>query len=296
MDTVLWCAVGILVFIILLLLLKIRSLQMAAGEIEIAFAYRIHTDTNTLIDLSTADPHMRRLADRLNAELRLLREERRRYREGDRELKTAVTGLSHDLRTPLTAICGYLDLLAREDTSPKVKSYLAVIEGRCETMRQLTEELFRYSVILDSEEPVEKERVVLNQALEEAVAAFYAVLLEKGITPHITIPDTKVIRTLDRSALSRILTNLLNNAVKYSDGDLDITLTEAGEMHFTNKAPGLDEVQVGRLFDRFYTVADGRSATGLGLAIARTLVQQMGGSMDATYQAEKLTIRVCLPG
>ncbi len=295
MHIILWTIVILLSLIILLLLLKIRFMQIAAGEIEIAFAHRLTTDTNTLIDISTGDRYMRHLAARLNEELRTLRKERQKYRQGDRELKTAVTNLSHDLRTPLTALCGYLDLLHREDMSPATERYLAVMAERCETMRQLTEELFRYSVILSGEQPMEKEKTVINGVLEEVIGAFYGVLCDKNIEPVVLMPTEKVTRTLDRSSLSRVLTNLMTNAIKYTDGDLTIQLTPAGEMIFTNTATGLDVVQVGRLFDRFYTVSDGRGSTGLGLSIAKTLVQQMGGTIAAAYEGDRLSIRVWIP-
>ncbi len=106
------------------------------------------------------------------------------------------------------------------------------------------------------------------------------------------MPEKPVVRTLDRSALSRVFSNLLTNAVKYSDGDLDITLFETGEITFANTAPGLDEVQVGRLFDRFYTVEAARKSTGLGLAIARTLIEQMGGAIAARYEEGRLVIHI----
>ena len=100
---------------------------------------------------------------------------------------------------------------------------------------------------------------------------------------------------MDRAALSRIFSNLLNNAVKYSDGDLSITLSESGELVFTNSASGLDEVQVEKLFGRFYTVEAARHSTGLGLTIAKTLTEQIGGSIAATYRDGQLSICIVFP-
>lgn len=211
------------------------------------------------------------------------------------EFKDAITNISHDLRTPLTAIFGYLDLLEQEKTEDAVKRYIEIIRNRAEMLKQLTEELFRYSVILTAESNMEKESVTINSVLEESIAAFYTDLNERSITPNIQIPEEKVIRTLDRSALARVFSNLLNNAIKYSDGDLDITLLETGKIIFTNTASGLNEVQVGKLFDRFYTVEAARKSTGLGLAIAKTLIEQMNGTISAEYENNKLSICVFLP-
>ncbi|MCM1057766.1 MAG: HAMP domain-containing histidine kinase [Firmicutes bacterium] len=295
MEMWLWALLGIMAAIILALLIKIHLLQKAAREIETAFADRLMTDTNTLIDISTGDKYMRSLANAVNVQLRRLRGERRRFRQGDRELKNAVTNISHDLRTPITAICGYLDLLEQEDKSEAVKRYLEIIGNRTEILAQLTEELFRYSVIASNEENGLREPVAIGSILEESIAAFYTEINERGIVPDIKMPQSKVIRTLDPSALARVFSNLLSNAVKYSDGDLEITLSEKGEITFTNTASGLNEVQVGKLFDRFFTVEAARRSTGLGLSIARTLIEQMNGTISARYENGRLSVCIVLP-
>lgn len=98
---------------------------------------------------------------------------------------------------------------------------------------------------------------------------------------------------INKASLTRIFANLLNNAVKYSDGDLDITLSDMGEITFSNTAKTLSAVQVEQLFDRFYTVEVAHHSTGLGLSIARTLVERMGGEITAEYVVDRLTIRIC---
>lgn len=295
MSDWLWAAIGVMAVVIVALLVKISLLHKAAREIEEALADRLMTDTNTLIDISSRDRYLRSLAAGINVQLRKLRAQRLRYVQGDTELKNAVTNISHDLRTPLTAILGYLDLLEKEEKSEMMERYLGIIRNRAEILAQLTEELFRYSVILSAESDMTVETVLLGSVLEESVAAFYTALKERGIVPKIQIPEQKVARNLNRSSLARVLSNLLNNAVKYSDGDLEIRLTETGEIFFSNRAPGLNEVQVGKLFDRFYTVEAARNSTGLGLAIARTLVERMNGTIDAGYENERLTIRIVFP-
>ena len=120
MEEWLWALVGIMAMIIIALFMKIYILQKAAKEIANAFADRLMTDTNTLIDISCNDRYMRKLANAINTELRKLCIERHRFQQGDMELKNAVTNISHDLRTPLTAICGYLELLEREEKSDAV--------------------------------------------------------------------------------------------------------------------------------------------------------------------------------
>jgi hypothetical protein len=283
----------VLALIAVVLYVKIYLLRRDMDALSDELGEQLSTDTNTLLSASSGDRHFRKLVADLNRELGLLRQQRQRYLSGDRELKEAVTNISHDLRTPLTAICGYLELLEREEKSEAVERYIEIIGNRVQVLKQLTEELFRYSVIMTTQ-PREKEQVVINTVLEESVAAFYAALKEKNITPEIRMPEKPVARYLDRSALSRVFSNLLNNAIKYSDGDLEITLLENGEICFSNRADRLNEVQVGKLFDRFYTVEAARKSTGLGLAIARALVEQMGGTISAAYENGRLSIRIVL--
>ena len=291
MEHLLLIVIGILLLIIFVLAVKVYFLRKSAQEIAEAFRDRLTADTNILIDISTRDPYMRKLAADINVQLRLLRKQRHKYLTGDRELKEAVTNISHDLRTPLTAICGYLDLLDREDKSENTSRYLSLIGNRVEAMKQLTEELFRYSVILSTGDLV-LEPVCVNGVLEESIAAFYGALTSRDIQPEIHITENRIERQLNREALGRVFSNILNNALKYSDGDLAITLRDDGEIIFSNTASALNKVQVGKLFDRFFTVEAARNSNGLGLSIAKTLVEQMGGLILAELENKKLNIRI----
>ncbi len=291
MKLIMMIAIGILLLCIAALVGKICLLRRAAREILRAFHDRLETDTNTLIDISSRDSSMRSLADGINRQLRTLRQQRQRYFHGDRELKEAVTNISHDLRTPLTAICGYLELLKQEVKSETAVKYLAFVSERTDAMRQLTEELFQYTMVL-SADGQEMETVCMNAVLEESIAGFYGAFIQRGITPQIRICEAQVERKLNPSALNRVFHNLLSNAVKYSDGDLEITLCDSGEILFCNAAARLSRVQVGKLFDRFFTVEEARESTGLGLAISKTLVEQMNGTISADYDNNRLCICV----
>lgn len=286
----LFTVIGILLLLILFLSAKVYFLRKSANEISEAFRDRLTADTNTLIDISSRDRCMRKLATDINIQLRLLRSQRNLYLSGDRELKDAVTNISHDLRTPLTAICGYLELLKKEDQSDAVRRYLTIITERTEAMKALTEELFRYSVIASTSDSMELVPVNINHVLEESIAANYAALSNAGITPEIIIPKEAVHRSLNRAALIRIFNNLITNAVRYSDGDLTIELREDARISFSNTAAELDEIQVGKLFDRFYTVESARQSTGLGLSIAKILTEQMDGEISANYAGNRLSI------
>lgn len=292
MEIWLWMGITGLTGVVLFLAGKIYYLRKAAREIRRGLADRLDTDTNTLIDISSRDACMRGLASDLNRELRRLRGQRRRYLQGDLELKEAVTNVSHDLRTPLTAICGYLELLRAEEKSEQAARYLEIIGERTDAMRMLTEELLRYSVTKSAQEKLRTEEVVINRVLEESIAAYYGVLREKKIEPKILIPEEKIRRTLNQGALSRVFGNIISNAAKYSDGDLRIALLPTGEITFSNHASSLDELKTARLFGRYYTVDTAEDSTGLGLSIARTLTEQMGGRISAEYRDGVICIRM----
>lgn len=276
--------------IIFLLIIKICLLKKSTREITTQLDEKLTADTNTLIDVSSGDKDIRNLASNLNEQLKILRSEHIRCQQGDTELKNAVTNISHDLRTPLTAISSYLDLL---ETNPeKSEQYIKIIRERTENLNQLTDELFRYSVITSPEYNDIVEPVVINSVLEESILSYYAALQEHGITPDIDITETQIIRSISPNALSRVFANLLNNAIKYSDGDLHIAMSDNGVITFSNKSVELNEIQTERLFDRFYTVENARKSTGLGLSIAKILIEQMNGTISAEYSNNTLFIRI----
>ena len=130
------------------------------------------------------------------------------------------------------------------------------------------------------------------RALEESLLSFYAVMQEKGIQPEIELPEEPVYRELDAGAVNRIFSNIISNALKYSDGDLSVVMDTDGSITFTNTAHNLNAVTVGRLFDRFYTVEASRNSTGLGLSIAKMLTERMSGSISAQYQNKRLYVTI----
>lgn len=293
MENLLLIIIGILLLTVAALIVRLCSMRKSAKEIAEGFRDRLTADTNTLIDISSNDRYMRQLAAGINLQLRLLRKEHNRYQQGDLELKESVTNVSHDLRTPLTAICGYLDLLEGEEKSENAERYIEVIRNRTDALIQLTEELLQYSVVTASQE-LSYARMDLVRALEESLLSFYAVMQERDIQPEIKLPSEPVYRELDESAVSRIFSNIISNALKYSDGDFLLEMDDMGKIAFTNTAKNLNSVDVEKLFDRYYTVEAAGKSTGLGLSIAKTLVERMNGSISAEYSEQKLTVFVTL--
>lgn len=275
-------------------ILKVLLMKKDLDSLTAEFRDYLKRETNSLLTISTHDRHIRNVAAEINTGLKQLRQQRNKYMNGDRELKEAVTNMAHDLRTPITAIFGYLDLLEHEQDSDTIRFYIEQIQNRAECLKELTEELFRYSVIVSSWQGT-YEDISLNQALEESLLACYGEFTQKKIQPIIEITHTPVRCRIDPTAFSRIVSNILSNVLKYSDGDLSVRLASDGTIVFINTARNLTPVIVERLFDRFYTVETGHNSTGLGLSIAKALTERVGGQIRASYNDQKLMIELKFP-
>lgn len=289
-----WILCTILFFISITLIIKFYVIKKSITEIHTQVEMCLREDTNALITVSSNDRQIKILSYALNKELKQLRKQRLKYKNGDHELKEAVTNIAHDIRTPLTALCGYLELLEDKEKTDEVARYLTLISDRADNLKSLTEELFKYSIISSTSENIEVELKNINIVLEESIVEFYTPLNQRGIIPKIYITEKKIYRNINEAALIRVFRNILSNVIKYSDGDLDIILKDTGEIVFINTAKILDEIEVGKLFNRFFTMETAKKGTGLGLSIAKTLVEQMHGTISAQYVEDKLYISVIL--
>lgn len=279
--------------VILAALCAVLGLRLYALEKDIrSCARQLREDEGARVRMAAPNRAAEDLLSAVNRLLELREADEAEHRRQEHAIRQQISNISHDLRTPLTAVCGYLELLEREDKSEAVERYLACIGERAEAMRRLTEELFCYSVVLSPETAPELVRGDLRAALESSLAGAFPALSERGISPVVELPEEPVFCLMSEPAVSRVFGNLLSNAIKYSGGDLRVSLGDNAVVLFENSAPGLDEVQVRKLFDRFYTVEAARSSTGLGLAIAKTLMEQMRGSISAELTDGVLRLRV----
>lgn len=283
----------ICLIVIIILIMKIIAMKLSIKELREGYEERAGIHTNTVLTVSSRDKEILELAKTLNKTIVKLRDSYNRYEHGDQEIKSAITNISHDLRTPLTAISGYLELAQRQDCSPEMDKYLSIIKGRTEHMKKLTEELFEYSIVTGGEITEEKQDVNIGKLLEDCIMNYYPALKARGIAPVIDITEEKIIRNLYPTYVERIINNLFSNALKYSSGDLEISLSDDGRLRFANSAPNLSSVDVSKLFDRFFTVENARSSsTGLGLSIVKIFAERMNCGVKADYIEGKIVIVV----
>lgn len=269
-------------------------MKKSIKEIRENLSEILKSDTNNLITISTEDKDIKEFADSLNVEIKTLREQRLKYESGNQELKRTVTNISHDLRTPLTAITGYVDLMKESSDFTKQKEYLQVVERKANDLLYLTDDLFDFARVMDIGAKIEKEECCINELLEEAIANYYAIFKENNVNPDINICEEKIYKKVNRNSMIRVFENIFSNVSKYSKGDLKIVLDKSGKIVFSNIANSFDEISVQKIFDRYFTVENAKKSNGVGLAIAKQLVELNGGSIKADYVQGNLIIKIDL--
>ena len=288
-----WFYLFIIVCIItIILVIKIIVMKNGIKEIEEKFDFVIKSDTNSLITISTNDSNLKNLAKKINLNLKKIRKLEIQYNQENEELKRSITNISHDLRTPLTAIRGYLDLIGDNNLSKKQKDYLSYIDDKTKILITLTEQLFNFSKSLEVYKNIDKQDVVLNNILEETICTFYDLFIQNNIIPRISITKEKIIKRINKDMLKRILENIISNAIKYSDEFLEIKLNKDGTIIFKNRTNNLDKTSVEKIFDRYYTVENARKSNGIGLSIAKQLVELNNGTISAKYNNGYLIIEI----
>ncbi|WP_246294334.1 HAMP domain-containing sensor histidine kinase [Paenibacillus planticolens] len=216
-------------------------------------------------------------------------EEERRNERLKREL---ITNVSHDLRTPLTLIMGYLRLLQDKgyETPEQAASYVSIAYNKSEKLKLLIDDLFEYTKLSNRDVPLYKEGVAINELLDQLLEEFVTPAEEQQLTINRTIPKERLLVRIDVDKMIRVLENLMGNALKYSLKPGSITVTLRHDYRYvtvqvSNQAEWLSDDALQQLFDRFYRVDTARSShtggSGLGLAIAKSIVESHEGAIWA---------------
>ncbi len=220
------------------------------------------------------------------------------YKEKDIELREAIANMSHDLRTPLTSIMGYVYLLNDDKLDKEErKEYLKIIEKRSLVLNDLITNFYGLSRIQADQYEIKLEPVNLELVLGEIIAAFYETLDYKFGEPEINIEEGLGPVLGDKQALNRIFTNLIENIIKHGEGEVKISLKKKNKyivMEFSNKAEELEPKDVNRIFEKFFTKDRMRTGqnTGLGLAIVKLLVEKQGQKIEAKKVGNRLVINI----
>lgn len=239
-----------------------------------------------------------RLLQTVNKLLELRMEEGVSFRRKEQDLRRQIANVSHDLRTPLTSVLGYLQLLGQDDLpEEKRREYLTVVEGRARTLQALITAFYDLSRIESGEWKLEPEPVDLSRELSDQLAASYEQMEKAGIRVRVDIEPGLPPVWGDRNAVVRVLSNLLTNALKHGSDHLSVCVYAEGDRVisvFSNGAPHINDEDVDHVFERFYTADRMRTGqnTGLGMAIVKALVERMGHHVSAKLQNGIFTVLV----
>ena len=289
---VLYSVIVVLSILVITLLIRVVTTNIELKNITRELEEITEKDTNLLLSISSGDKSIKILVDSLNKELKKLLSLKREYSKGIFDVKKSAENIAHDIRTPLTAIKGYVDLLEKEELSEEGRKYLEIIKGRVDYMKEMTDELF-LSLSM-------KSRGVLNNLsnidaksiLEEALVSYYNEFKKKGMSPSLMTPNEKVIIKADSKALYRAYSNIISNALKYGEGEFKVEMDEKGNTIFSNLAPNMDSVEANKLLDRYYTISDAKASSGIGLSISKEILQEMGGELKVKLENNRLYISI----
>ena len=260
---------------------------------------RTDDKTEKKITVSLIDSDLSKLAAAINRNLDLQKKLRIDVRRNDLQLKDSIANLSHDLRTPLTSILGYLQL-SRNSHCPvdKQGEYLEIVNNKANALKTMINSLYELSVLDVKEMPLKKEKLDLNLITTDILAGQYELFKKLGIELKVSLPGHPVWILGDRLACTRIIQNLLNNATRYAKGNAELSLENSGSyaiLSIRNPAPNLTQEDIEHLFERFYTADKSRnsSGSGLGLYIVKTLLEKMDDKItDVSLADQILCIKV----
>ena len=268
---------------------KLFSLKSRIGSIS----KQLDDKDNTLITTQLGGDELENVVKKINLMIENDHKAKVEIRKEQTALKQAIADISHDIRTPLTAVIGYLQLAEKEDQRTNVSIALE----RARYCSSLVNDFFELSII-DSKgcEPV-MERVDVNDMLCELILVNFPNFEAKSITPHFEDSGKPVYAHADRKMLTRVIQNLISNGIKYGSDRLDFTLKADKAVHISISNPMSDnEIDTEKMFDKFYRASKSRTAggAGIGLYICKQFVEAMDGGVSASVRDGMLTITVTL--
>lgn len=209
----------------------------------------------------------------------------------DKRLKETLTSVSHDIRTPLTSLKGYFELLMSEEDMDKKLQYAGVMSERMDNLSDLLDELFTYTKLQNQDYQMEMSEQDMTKLTLETIFSFYEIFKEKGYEPSLDIDEKSYIVMCNDVAVKRVISNVIKNALVHGMGDIKLSYkmeernNDRKVIKFTceNTIPHPENMDITQVFDRFYKADRARKekSTGLGLAIAKEMVERMGGKIEA---------------
>lgn len=294
----LWLVI-LLISIIIILLSRLFFINKEIRNITNQLNKYNEFKTRKKLDINLINKDVELLAESINKHMEISKQLQINQVNTEEELKNMIASISHDLRTPLTSIRGYLQMLKKPFISDeKKRRYIDISDKRAKDLQVLLNEFFMLSVIEAPEYSIKLEKINLKEILVDVITSFYEEFNNKNIEPEIKICDESVNVLGDYSSTKRVIENLMINISKHSNGNVKVSLKiydEIAELTIIDSVDNLTESQGEQLFNKFYKGDESRNtnSTGLGLAIVKELMIKMNGSVSSKVKSGRLYIKCC---
>lgn len=291
---------SILLILCVILIGMIVFIKRQIQDICRQLSFLEEQESNMLITTQTVWFGIGNLVERINQIILTNRKRKKGYLEKEQRVQQVYTNLSHDIRTPLTSLDGYVQLLAESEDKEKQKEYLIVVRERISSLKNMLEELFTFTRLKDESYQLELSQVCITRLLKETVFSYYDDWNRQNIVPEFSIEEGDVYIEGNSSALNRVFQNIIKNGLVHGEKSILISLTkQEGEviLSFVNAMKHPEDVDVSQVFERFYKADKSRSrnSTGLGLSIAKGFVERMNGIIEARVTDGQFVIEVRFP-
>ena len=289
--------IGILAGIIILQSIIMWKYQRQVKDICRQLAFLMKHDSNMLIHREFGLGGIGMLSDRLNDLLELRRKEKQYYQEKETLIADTYTNLSHDIRTPLTSLDGYFQLMEACENVEEQRRYLSIIHERIHSLNEMLEELFMFTKLKNESYRLELTSCCINRILKETVFSYYDDWVRREIQPDIQITEEQLYIDGNKQGLSRIIQNVIKNGLDHGEKKIRIVLKREQNqavLRISNQVTASEQIDIEHVFDRFYKADAARSktSTGLGLSIAREFVRRMNGEIGAKIEENEFIVEM----
>lgn len=291
-----WSIIFFLICIIILLIAVVcyqqfvfnKGIQDKLRKISEKLSDILDKDSDEKVMVFTDNKVLMNLCGQMNRMLLDRQKIKTDYRKQEISTRKMLANISHDIKTPLTVILGYLEIMGMENKENDNRETLQKVEAKARQVMELINQFFTLAKLEAGDKNIELTKININELCRENVLGFYELLLSKEFAVEISIPEQNFFVQGDKESIDRILSNLLSNAIRYgSDGKyMGFFLWEENNFVFidiVDKGRGIEKEFVANVFERLYTVEDSRNrqvqGNGLGLTIAKNLARQMGGDI-----------------
>lgn len=295
--------IAIMALALIIITIKYIMYRRQIGDICRQLWFVLNNETNLGLTSSVDQKEILELEKLINMLNDNAKNDRIAYKRKDRQLKEALANVSHDIRTPLTSLKGYFQLLKTEENVDKQMEYAEIMEERMDNLTELLEELFAFTRLQNDDYEIELSECNLTKPVLDTLFSIFDMIKEQHIEPEIDVFDGPVMINGNELAIKRVVSNIIKNALLHGNGRLKLKykckkneITGEDRVYFecANSVENPDDIDVSQVFERFYKADKARSSssTGLGLAIAKASVEKMGGQIDAGLEGD--IFKICI--